>query len=79
MSKKKWIQEAVKTKNKGKLRSYVKRRYGDAGFTKRGSIKTSILHELIRDPKTSMTTKRRAQFALNVRGKKKHLRSTRRG
>jgi hypothetical protein len=69
MAKKKWIQGAVE--NKGALRRYVRRKYGKKGFTNRDTIKVSVLHEIIRDPKTRMVTKRRAQFALNVRGLRK--------
>lgn len=78
MTKERWIQEAVRPKNKGKLRKYVRRRYGDRGFNERGSIKTSVLHELIRDPGVGMTTKRRAQFALNVRRMRQNKRLPRR-
>jgi len=74
MTKKKWIQEATKPKNKGKLREYVRNRYGSDGFTKNGNIKTTILHQIIRDPDVSMTTRKRAQFALNVRGLRQHMR-----
>ena len=71
-----WIQSAKI--NKGALRRYIKKKYGNAGFTDRGTIKTSILHELIRDPKVTMRTKRRAQLALNLRGMKMNKRPPRR-
>ena len=42
--RKKWIQHAVKRKNA--LREYVKRKYGEKGFTERGTIKVEVLREL---------------------------------
>lgn len=61
-----WIQEAVGG-HEGALRDYVRNKYGSDGFTEGDTIKVSILHELIRDPDVTLTTKRRAQLALNLR------------
>jgi len=41
---KKWIQHAIKKKDA--LREYVRRHYGKAGFTERGTIKVEVLREL---------------------------------
>lgn len=41
-----WIQDAVK--RPGRLRAYVRRVYGQAGFTQRGTIRMEILRELAR-------------------------------
>ena len=41
---KKWIQHAVKRKDA--LREYVRRKYGERGFTERGTIKVEVLREL---------------------------------
>jgi len=58
----KWIQKAIK--KPGSLRAYVKREYGSKGFTKRGTIKTSVLREL---SKKKTVTGRRARLALTLR------------
>lgn len=39
-----WLKQAIK--KKGALRDSVQRIYGQAGFTERGTIKESVLHEL---------------------------------
>ena len=57
-----WIQKAIK--HPGSLRAYVKRRFGRRGFTKRGTIKTSILRKLA---KRKGTIGRRARLALTLR------------
>jgi len=59
---KNWIQKAIK--NPGALRAYVKRRYGEAGFTDEGNIKASILRELA---KRDDTIGRRARLAITLR------------
>jgi hypothetical protein len=58
-----WIQEAIK--NPGALKRYVKRVFGEEGFTRRGTIKTEVLRELLRHP--NETIRRRAQLALTLR------------
>jgi len=60
-----WIQSAVK--KPGSLRKYMRRRFGSQAFTERGTIKVSYLHKAINDPRTTMTTKRRARLALTLR------------
>ena len=62
----KWIQKAIK--RPGALRSYVKRHYGSKGFTKRGTIKVSILRKLARKPGK---VGKRARLALTLRGFRK--------
>lgn len=42
----KWIQDAIT--RPGRLRAYVRRVYGQAGFTQRGTIRMEILRELAR-------------------------------
>ena len=59
---KKWIQHAVKKKNA--LREYVRRHYGEKGFTERGTIKVEVLRELAeRKGKVGQ----RARLALTLR------------
>ncbi|MGM8837405.1 MULTISPECIES: hypothetical protein [Thermus] len=44
--KERWIQNAIT--RPGRLRAYVRRVYGQAGFTQRGTIRMEILRELAR-------------------------------
>ena len=60
--RKKWIQHAVKRKNA--LREYVKRKYGEKGFTERGTIKVEVLRELA---KRKGKIGQRARLALTLR------------
>ena len=57
-----WIQKAIK--HPGALRKYVKRYYGSEGFTRRGTIKVSVLRELA---ERNDTIGRRARLALTLR------------
>jgi len=61
----KWIQKAIK--KKGALRQYVRRKYGNRAFTKKGTIKVGILKKLLKDKSVSETTKRRVRLALTLR------------
>ena len=63
--KRKWIQKAIR--NPGALRKYVRRRYGEEGFTKRGTIKVSVLREIASNPRLSLKTRKRAVLALTLR------------
>jgi len=65
---KRWIQKAIK--KPGALRAYVRRVYGDKGFTKDGKIRMDILRALA---KRRDRIGRRARLALTLRklGKKK--------
>ena len=57
-----WIQHAVKKKDA--LREYVRKHYGKAGFTERGTIKVEVLRELAeRKGKVGQ----RARLALTLR------------
>jgi len=38
-----WIKEAIPEERKGSYRASVKRRYGKAGFTREGNIKSSVI------------------------------------
>ena len=59
---KKWIQHAVKKRDA--LREYVRRHYGEKGFTERGTIKVEVLRELAeRKGKVGQ----RARLALTLR------------
>jgi hypothetical protein len=58
-----WIQEAIQ--KPGALRAYVKRIYGEKGFTSRGTIKREVLLELKKHP--NPTIRRRANLALTLR------------
>jgi len=60
--RKKWIQHAVKRKDA--LREYVKRKYGEKGFTERGTIKVEVLREL---SKRKGKIGQRARLALTLR------------
>jgi len=60
---KKWIQKAIK--KPGALRMYVKRRFGEEGFTKSGRIKASVLRELA---KRNDRIGKRARLAITLRG-----------
>jgi hypothetical protein len=60
--KRKWIQRAIKKKDA--LREYVKRHYGKAGFTERGTIKVEVLREL---SKKKGKVGQRARLALTLR------------
>jgi hypothetical protein len=44
-----WIQKAVK--RPGRVRSYMKRKYGRRAFTKSGEIKTSYLRKAAKETK----------------------------
>ena len=57
-----WIQRAIK--HPGSLIRYVKRYYGSSGFTRRGTIKVSVLRELA---ERNDTIGRRARLALTLR------------
>ena len=59
-----WIQHAIK--KPGALHAYVKRKYGERGFTRRGTIKREILVKLAKHAKNP-TIRRRAQLALTLR------------
>jgi len=61
-----WIQKAIK--RKGALRAYVRRKYGNKGFTKRGTIKVSILRKLAHKPGK---IGKRARLALTLRNLRK--------
>jgi len=63
---KKWIQHAVK--KTGALRDYVQREIGNKGFTKRGTIKLSVLQKLA---EKSGKIGQRARCALTLRKLKK--------
>ncbi|KKN83079.1 hypothetical protein LCGC14_0303450 [marine sediment metagenome] len=62
---------------KGTLRTYVKRNYGEKGFTGKDTIKVSVLHDIKQGKKTpkgnkpNAKTKKRANFAINSRKWKK--------
>jgi len=66
--RRKWIKGAIK--HPGALTATVRRRYGDAGFTRsqrtgRRVIKSSVLSELAREPGK---TGKRARLAITMRG-----------
>jgi len=59
---KKWIQHAVKKRDV--LREYVRRHYGERGFTEQGTIKVEVLRELSRK---KGKVGQRARLALTLR------------
>jgi hypothetical protein len=62
MAKELWIQEAIK--RKGALRSYIKRKYGKHGFTRKGTIRREILEK---EAKRKGKIGKRARLALTLR------------
>lgn len=58
-----WIQHAIK--RPGRLRAYVKRTYGNAGFTREGTIKVEVLRKIAEHPNQSLA--RAARLALKLR------------
>jgi hypothetical protein len=63
-SSSRWIQRAVR--HPGALHAYVKRKYGEKAFTRKGTIKREILVKLAKHTKNP-TIRRRAQLALTLR------------
>jgi len=45
--KDRWLQEAIR--RPGRVRRYLKRKYGDEAFTKRGTIKIKYLREALKE------------------------------
>jgi hypothetical protein len=45
-----WIQEAIK--RPGRVKSYMKRKYGKRAFTKSGKIRKSYLHRAVKETKS---------------------------
>jgi len=66
MAKAYWISEAIE--KPGSYRASVKRRYGKAGFTPRGTIKQEIL---TRDVKKSGRIGKQARLAKTLKGLRK--------
>jgi len=66
MTKAYWISEAIE--KPGSYRASVKRRYGKAGFTPRGTIKQEIL---TRDAKKSGRIGKQARLAKTLKGLRK--------
>jgi hypothetical protein len=66
MTKAYWISEAVE--KPGSYRASVKRRYGKAGFTPRGTIKQEII---TRDAKKSGRIGKQARLAKTLKGLRK--------
>ena len=60
----KWIQKAIK--HPGALRAYMKRKYGEKAFTRKGTIKREYLLRALKETK-SPTIKRRIYLALTLR------------
>jgi hypothetical protein len=61
-----WISEAIE--KPGSYRASVKRRYGKAGFTPRGTVKQEIL---TRDAKKSGRIGKQARLAKTLKGLRK--------
>lgn len=61
----KWMQKAVKKPEA--LTNYMKRRFGNEAFTKKGTIKVEYLRKVANDDRVKDTTRRRAQLALTFR------------
>ena len=65
-----WIGRAIR--EPGALRRYVQREWGSQGFTKRGTIRVSILRSLAEGrgregKRVTLKTRRRARLALTLR------------
>lgn len=54
--KKKWIQKAIK--RPGRVKRYLKRKYGDKAFTKDGEIKQQYVLKAIKELKARPKSKR---------------------
>jgi len=59
-----WIQSAVK--RPGRVKNYLKRKYGNKAFTKSGEIKHSYVLKAIKDVKENMPPSKRRQSLLNA-------------
>ena len=44
-----WIHEAIK--RPGRVKEYIKRKYGDKAFTKKGTIKAEYLKKALKEAK----------------------------
>jgi len=66
----KWLAGAIK--KPGVFTKYVHDKYGNRAFTKRGTIKIGYINKIIKDPKTSSITLKRARLAKTLKriGKK---------
>ena len=68
-----WIQEAIK--KPGRVRNYVKRKYGDKAFTKDGKIKVEYLKKALKEAKDeSLKAALRLALRLKSLAKKKRKR-----
>ena len=61
---KRWIQSAIKRPNR--TRAYIRRLFGQKGFTKDGKIKMSALEEAIKKVKSSKMPKARKRSLLGA-------------
>jgi len=59
-----WIQEAIK--RPGRVRTYLKRKYGDEAFTKDGKIKVEYLRKALKEAKDE-SLKSALRLALRLR------------
>ena len=62
MGRKFWIQDVIK--REGRVRKYLKRKYGDKAFKKDGTIKLSYLNKAIRE--LGHTTKGSVKHSLKM-------------
>lgn len=69
----KFIRGAIR--KPGALTASIKRMFGKRGFTKRGTIRVSVLRDLARNARLRLT-RQRARFALTLRklGRMKEMR-----
>jgi len=56
----------IEIKHPGRVRNYIKRKYGNKAFTKDGKIKTKYLHEALKSCKDE-SLRRAIQLAINFR------------
>ena len=60
----KWIQSAIQ--KPGRVRAYLKRKYGDAAFTKDGKIKLSYVRKALKETK-DVSLKRALLLAIKLK------------
>ena len=74
--KRKWIQKAIK--RPGRVKRYLKRKYGNKAFTKSGEIKQQYIYKAIKDLKSRPPSKR-PKGLLNALQLAKRLETMRKG
>jgi len=74
--KRRWIKRAIK--RPGRVKKYIKRKYGKKAFTKSGEIKQQYIHKAIKELKSRPPSKR-PKGLLNALQLAKRLETLRKG